>query len=1015
MPDNNLRPDLLINQVFRTTTPVVLPSPLPVVYSGVNRQMVWRATAGTFVGGPASDPYTFPGLISGATVERETATTTLLRPEVFIQNVYGTAEVSANYNWSASPPSFTLAASLDATFEVSSGITGEYSASSGKFIDSNADFIEDLVAAGDVIKVDGAPSFDITLIVSDDELDVTKIDKGNQTYSGDLSAEDAYGVRLLDDASFDTSDVAVGDLVTVSGWETLFKADGINYAAEVTGQRDLESELQTFQTDGVLVFTEGTATTPSTGGQVWLNNAVDWIPTFQVDTVTDEQNLVGANLLAAWPTTAATGTDEPFEIFNYTGLELDGLGNYQEATGEYTTAGDPPAGTFTTTDVNIDFTALITAGPGVITDYFIVIHDSDTVRPIFWIDIVDSAQSLSVHNVDRTNPAAGGPISSLTWELWYDGAGGAAANYFGAAIAAEIAGVRLLTIDASQGDFTTVTPTITAGDVIYDENGVALFEVVTLDTATQLTVQNLVAGSPASGYTDTSFGFYLTDFSNSAQLLVTGVMDTDTLRVRNVLSDPPGVTAYTDLYYAVEVADALSNLNYTIEKTVSGTNLTGTVLSTFTARRDDLGPDPVAITPETLTTTLGFAVPDNPLALACSIGVENSPYDVYAVQVADDTIAGWDTAIEAGNNDTYYSLCPMTQNETVLAAFRTHVDVQSEPEQKRERILFQNHLFERITTRTTDEAGDNGTFTKTSTTTTITVDRDLEPYGVIVGDRFVGLTPAFDARIITLVTGGTSTMTVVNDNGLTIGGPTDITDWEIKSKDLLDAEYAAEIALYPATIRDRRIRNIFPSSVQVAFTDETDATEVSGFYGGGDVISTVGGEFLAALSAGMRAATAPGQPLSQVPGTGVYQLLNPFGDPYGGNQTLNDVVINGGHWVMFQAILGGEAAAVRAISTDTTEIFKMEDSVTVQVDNFARKLRQQIRPLLGRYNISGPFFDMVSGNQEAVRVDVMDAGDARDIKFLGINEVEDQPDTFAMSYDFTPLVSAAKGEITIFI
>jgi len=202
----------------------------------------------------------------------------------------------------------------------------------------------------------------------------------------------------------------------------------------------------------------------------------------------------------------------------------------------------------------------------------------------------------------------------------------------------------------------------------------------------------------------------------------------------------------------------------------------------------------------------------------------------------------------------------------------------------------------------------------------------------------------------------------------------------------------------------------------VTFSDQTDPSLASGLYGGGDVISEVGGQYQAAMFAAMRSSQKPAQALTKVMGTGIYRVLNPFGDFYGGDEDTNDIVLNGGNWIATQDTAGGDVSCARAVTTDTSDIQKLEDSVTVQVDNFSRILRKQIKPLLGPFNIEETYFDMVSTNVQAV-IDkiVLEDKDMKFIEFLDIRESETIIDTFELDFEADPFISAARAKVTIYV
>jgi len=1022
---DHLRPSLIVEQKFVTQAPVVITSPLDLIFFGIQRQVEYRAGAGDYEGGIANPSYSFPSLIAGSVVERPTATEVALRPHVYIQNRFGVAEVAPTYNWLVDPPLFTLSPTLDATFEISKGTTGAYSAATGKFIDANADFIEDEVAALDVIKVNGIPAFEVAAIVTDDELDVTKLDKGPATYSGDLSAEDINLDRTLADADFDFSEVCtVGDIVTVRGWDVLAQADGIDYTAETLGVRVMTGPTQDFVTAGVQPPIVGP---PYQVDIAWIKDiAGDWSPAFKIVGAVLPTTLNVSNLitLPAWPTVAGADTNEVFEIFHYTAVDLTGGAVWTDVNGDWTADGTPLPGqrTFSISGGNpnaIDFSTLLVLP---LSRYSIAVHGVNSAmgtanaRPIFKIVSIIGfpapSTSLVVENWDPDRPALSATGTGTTWEIWDDGAT-ALCSFLGASITAENpADLNKRTLTSTYNNF--VVAGVAAGDIVYSDAGVAMFLVTNVDFPTILRCVNIVPGTPPPTWNTAEFGFAIMDITD-AQLRVTRIVDANTIGVRDVLAGSPPAAAFTDLYYEINVADTLNNISYTIEKTLSGVALTGTVLCSYTARRNDHLAEVVEVTKDNRDDTAGFAIPANPVGLGAYLALLNTPYSVFFSQVEEDTVLAWAAALEPSKAARYFVLAPLTQNETVLGAYRTHVDLQSAPEIKRERIMFQNHAFERVTERTTDQAGDAAAYTKGPAITSILVARDLSAYGVVVGDVFNGFAPAFTARIITIVSGVTTTLTVVNDNGLPIGGPVPITDWMIESKTLSDAQFADAIAAYPVSLKDRRIRNVYPDRAEFIFTDNTDPANNSGTYGGGDVTEELGGEYLAIMCGAIRSGQKPGVPLSRFGMTGVHKLLNPFGDPEGGNEDLNDRILDGGNWLLSQPSDDADVFAIRAVTTDVSDIYFLEDHVTVQIDNFARLLRNQIRPLLGPFNIGDEFFDVVSANGEAVRRQVLDDKDARAIEFLGINEVPNLPDTFAMDYDFTPYVTGAKGRVTIFI
>ena len=1009
------RPDVIVYQRFRTPTPTVGEAPLFLLAVGVNRQMEWKEGGQTFQGGQSNDPFNFPNLIAGSDVERDDATDEVLRPHVFLENRFGEAEVTPSYNWGVSPATFTLSPTLSAVFEVSEGTTGAYSSTTGKFTDGNADFIDDEVALGDKILVDDVPSFDVVLLINDGELDVTRINKAPGTWTGEISAKDGNDDRTFQDLTTDfvTLGFKVGDIMTVEGWDVNSEADGIDYTVETTGVRTMSGPTQNFTT--LLGPVVGP---PATIDIIWIKDlSLNYTPTFFVtgNDITATSAEV-QNLLTIWPAALDLDENEVFEIFRYTQYDLTGGSVYTDPLGGYTALSGTR--TFSTTDATIDFVTIVAALAGNIGNYSFAAADSfGVMRPLFKFAPVPAptaapGSTVQVVDWDPTRPGPGAivPSGTLTWELW-DDAGAATHSFLGADISTEDAGdLDKRTLTSSYNTFQT--DLVLAGDTVYSDAGEALFEVTDIDAETIIRCINLVPGSPPSTWFDTEFGFYIAR-QTEAELEITRVVDENNLVLREAISGSPTDAVFTDLLYGVTVPNTMTGVNYTVEKTLSGSALAGEVLVSYMARRNDRVAAPFFVDAETYEEELGHAVPANPLAMAAFLAFGNLTAPMLCYQIQDDNVDGWEDAIPRLKVDDAYVVCPLTENETVLGLYRSFVELDSAPLEKREKILFQSHKFERIETRTTDLTGDNGAYTKTSTTTTITVDRDLEAFGVIVGDVFEGLVPEFSARIIAITSGATTTMTVVNDNGLPVGGPTPITDWEIKSKDLTDREYAQKVGAYPGTIVNRRYRNVYPDSHEITFTDTTDPLEISGFYGGGDVTQIMEGFYGAVLESAKRAQQRPAQSLTKLNGTGIHKILNPFGT----SQELNDIVIDGGNYLIDQIVVDGSFSAVRAMSTDTTAIYKLEDSVTVQIDSFAKLLRVNLRPLLGPYNIDeGPYFDLVSAAINAVITKVVDADkNMRNIKFLSIKESETAVDTIEVTFEVRPYVAASKIIVTIFI
>jgi Holliday junction resolvasome RuvABC endonuclease subunit len=424
-------------------------------------------------------------------------------------------------------------------------------------------------------------------------------------------------------------------------------------------------------------------------------------------------------------------------------------------------------------------------------------------------------------------------------------------------------------------------------------------------------------------------------------------------------------------------------------------------------------------------------VPGNPLGLAAALGTPATGVPVYVLQVAADTTEGWNDAREVLETDQVYGIAPLTQDETQLVAFQSHVTTMSQPENKSERVLWQSHLFSSVVTRyMMDIADDSAVLKYPSTTQTLEVTHasGIVALGVIVGDVVTAtysgyfpsegyITGTMTARISNVSeTGNLTTLTLVADTTVpaTLSTGVSLTALVITSREYTTAALKTAVVAYPSTVSNRRVRNVYPDGALITFDDTTNPDDPTvGVYGGGEVTDyAIGGWLMAAIAAAQRSGLTASTPLTNRSFSGIQRLVTPFK-----SISAIDAIIDGGNYVLQQP--GGENGGVstyRAITTDVTDLNYLEEAVTIQIDSFARKLRRQIKPLLGSTILDEAFFDMFSVQQQAVIYDTVEVQkELRSAKLLEVKESPTRADTFLASYQVSPYFSAANGDITIYI
>ncbi len=882
-------------------------------------------------------------------------------------------------------------------------------------------------------------------IISDSQIDVLRRNKAVTPAlpNGALSAEDVYGFRTLTDLNqqFDQNGVDVNDICTIDGWDTVISVLGGNYGAAGTGT-GAPATSRLFTDASGLFLASGVAV-----GDCFfsVDPLGDWVPFFYinappiVDTQLDDvENII--TVPTPNPPLTQAGSGVPYDIVRYSAPKILVGVAISSLVGEYDADGvaawgqpAPPVGQRVFHDATANFLLTpIAIGDEIVIDNLAGAPPYYGVGnwPVFVVQAIPTATELIISQHDSNVPLPASSIVApafVSYEIRTPASvfGNTAGDYLAEGTGA--GGPTERRMNAAGVDF--VAAGVAAGDWIQDVvSGVTLFTVVTVHPAGvgTLDVVNIVPGTPPAASQDTRFAFSVLD-QNPAVLEVISV-DSDTqLTIKNDLVGSPGTGAYAGVHInAVTFPDTGQDINYRIKKAVTGASLLGDVLCTFTAKRNDLVNQRVPIDVNNFEAILGLPIPGNDAALAAQTLFSVLGASAFFIQVQDDALTDWTDALVVAASDAVYIPIVLTQREDILALLRTHVQNMSQPEEKRERITYFSHKEVVQTTRTSESLGDVLTYTKAATgiTSVVSTTRDLTSYGVIVGDVFTGTLNdgvldylQTNVRVISIQgatpIAGQSTMRIVADSAIPAPSSGTVVSWDVKSKNLSLLERANQQAAYAQSIPDRRFRNIWPDTLQLRFTDETAGENATtGFFGGGDQIATLGAHYQCVIESGKRSNENPKQPLTGFKRGSVYRFL----DPMGSTEVYQDIIIDGGNYYVIHDGDDLESYAIRALSTDVTDIYKAEDNVAVQVDSFARKLRTQLKPFLGPFVIDEPFFDLLSNNFEAVRTDVVDKNkELRDIVLLGIEEDPDRPDTFIIRCQVTPYISAAEGEVYIYI
>lgn len=593
-----------------------------------------------------------------------------------------------------------------------------------------------------------------------------------------------------------------------------------------------------------------------------------------------------------------------------------------------------------------------------------------------------------------------------------------------------------------------VSTYVDTGDLIFSSSGTLLFEVTgvpyaSADASGGSDSQESLIVKPASnaglsyGEADTfsNYGITVRQGGNRSDFVVRRVISDSQLEVQekadspNPLPDSQAVQGF--IYYAdsdladpqlpvsVVAPDTTVNLSYTIDKTVSGSDLEGDILVTYAAIRNDIV-GAREITVQDYEAVVGPAVPDNPLGLAAQLYFSNTNNTAFVAQVQEDSEAGWTAAFGAIETDAVYQVIPLTNDPEYIGMAQAHVIAQSTPIKKKERILWQSYRFEQNTVLVSYLASDDPRVSRASdgTVTVQITGRDLGELGVIAGDDFSGtwsnglVTSDFSGRIQRLdITGNDTTLTLLADGNVPLNTSNMVvTDYTVRSRPLSLAEQKEDIKDYPAGINNRRIRNIYPDQVMIDFTDRTGDGETTGFYGGGEQQATVGAFYVGGLEAAKRTVFGPAAPLTKRGSAGILKVLDPFAAAPGFQDEIIDA---GNYYIEMQAGDGSNVQAIRALTTSVADLTEAEESITPQIDTFVRRLRAQLTPFLGPEVLDQRFFDIVSAQAQSVVTSTLRERQLKELRLLEIVPSPDAADTFLMRYQAVPFFSGARAEVTI--
>lgn len=376
-----------------------------------------------------------------------------------------------------------------------------------------------------------------------------------------------------------------------------------------------------------------------------------------------------------------------------------------------------------------------------------------------------------------------------------------------------------------------------------------------------------------------------------------------------------------------------------------------TVEVSYRALRTDVANDFMTITSYAAAQAeLGKVNINNPMSVAASLinaAVGDLTYRVLPIESDDNN--GYLKALDIlSSNEKVYIIQPLTTDKDVISAYASHCTAMSEPEKSKWRIMYANMPMP--TTKVMVEFNDGN----------IIYDSEVNEYylkdvanGMFVTNitrpsDFIDIYDANNAYDYSL-----QLTEVLNDSVAAVSAvkwsrtgegyvETEerinfVEDVAVKYEvvRVLDTQGMAEaISEVAQSFKNKRLRYVQPDQIMLNVNS---------------VDELVGGEYLCIALAAMRAGFPPHQGFSTMGISGIKRVLR--SNKLFNEEQLAEMAGNGVFWVA-QDEPEELPYVLYQTTTDTTQLETAEDSIVAVIDYASKYYKDNLKPVLGRYNVN---------------------------------------------------------------
>lgn len=413
---------------------------------------------------------------------------------------------------------------------------------------------------------------------------------------------------------------------------------------------------------------------------------------------------------------------------------------------------------------------------------------------------------------------------------------------------------------------------------------------------------------------------------------------------------------------------------------------------------------------------IGVIHPKNPLALGCDMvvrsGLTDGTRSFYALATNGEGIDAHLEAMEKLETLDVYFVVPLTQDESIISAYRAHVTSQSQPKNKHERVVIASTKILDVET-VYPRAGEPLPTGRAATAQTFQA--NIEWGSVKIGDVIKIIAEA-----------GTSHEYVELSNRITAintatKSATVLTPWP---SSIIGIDRVFRIDTYPPTKleqaeawRDQaksfglgeggnRVMLIRPDKIEITYTDTTVVPTI-------DRTIVVGAEYACCAFAGLSAALPVDAPLTNVPIPGIRRLIH--SNEYFRPDHLN-VIAEGGNNILVQDTRNSMPYSRHQMMCDTTSLITREFSIVKIVDFSAKFIRNSLRPYIGNRNITQQYLTQLRGTCEAViRALVRSNILLHRTELLSLKQDQDVPDQILIEIALDVPYPANRIYVTLYI